>query len=61
MALTHATLPYVLQLAYKGIDALRENPGFAKGVNTYKGSITSPPVAEALDLMSRLKTFAEVA
>ena len=60
MALTHATLPYVRQLAHKGLDALREHPGFEKGVNTYKGYITSQPVAEALDLMSRCKTFADV-
>jgi len=34
MALTAATLPYALQLAYQGLDALRADPGFGKGGNT---------------------------
>ncbi|HEY7493030.1 MAG TPA: alanine dehydrogenase [Candidatus Tectomicrobia bacterium] len=57
LALTTATLPYMLQLAQHGLDALRANPGFGKGVNTYKGYITSKPVAEALGLLSRFKEF----
>jgi alanine dehydrogenase len=57
-ALTAATLPYVLQLAQQGLDALRVDPGFGKGVNTYKGSVTSKPVAEALGLLSQYKEFA---
>jgi alanine dehydrogenase len=57
MALTTATLPYVLQLAHQGLDALRADPGFGKGVNTYKGSVTSKPVAEALGLLSQYKEF----
>lgn len=61
MALTTATLPYVMTLAEKGIAALREDEGFAKGVNTYAGYITSQPVAEALDLMSRFKDFGDLA
>lgn len=58
MALTTATLPYVLQLAQHGLDALRTDPGFGKGVNTYQGYVTSQPVAEALGLLSQFKEFA---
>lgn len=57
MALTTATLPYALQLAEKGIEALREDPGFGKGVNIYKGYVTSKPVAEALGLLSQYVEF----
>jgi alanine dehydrogenase len=58
MALTSTTLPYVLQLAQQGLDALRADPGFGKGVNTYRGFVTSKPVAEALGLLSQYKEFA---
>ena len=57
MALTTATLPYVLQLAHQGLDALRADPWFGKGVNTYKGAVTSKPVAEALGLLAQYKEF----
>src|SRR5690349_20435659 len=52
-ALTNVTLPYVLQLAKKGIDrACVENPGLAAGVNIKQGKVTNAAVAEtfALDL-----------
>jgi alanine dehydrogenase len=58
LALTTATLPYVLRLADQGLDALRTDPGFGKGVNTYKGAVTSQPVAEAWGLVSQYKPFA---
>ena len=54
IALTNATLPYVLRLGADGLDALRRDPGFAKGLNTYQGCITYAPVAEALDLEDKL-------
>jgi alanine dehydrogenase len=60
MALTAATLPYVMQLAQQGIEALREDRGFAQGVNTYKGYITCKPVAEALGLIARFKEFSDI-
>jgi alanine dehydrogenase len=60
IALTHATLPYVVKLADKGIEALREDAGFASGVNTYAGYVTSQPVAEALQLASRFKAFGDI-
>jgi alanine dehydrogenase len=57
LALTRATLPYALRLAGTGLDALRADPGFARGVNTpHDGRITCRAVAEAL---GRLDTFRE--
>ena len=38
-ALTNATLPYVLLLANKGLQALDENKAFAKGLNIHLGKI----------------------
>jgi len=53
LALTTATLPYVMQLAQKGLRALREDVGFGKGVNTYQGYLTSQPAAAALGLLAQ--------
>jgi alanine dehydrogenase len=47
-ALVHATLPFGLQLADKGLDALKANKHLAKGLNVLAGEITHPAVAEAL-------------
>ena len=58
LALTGATLPYIVKLANGGLAALREDPGFAKGVNTFEGHITCKAVAEALSLMPRFRAFA---
>ena len=60
MALTHATFPYILRLAQHGRAALWDDPGFAKGMNTHGGAVTSLPVAEALDLMPQYKAVHEV-
>ena len=47
-ALTNATMPYVLHLARAGVvQAARENPGLAQGVNVVDGKVTYAPVAEA--------------
>lgn len=48
LALTEATLPYVLRLANDGLNAAFADPGFAKGINTHGGRITHSAVAEAL-------------
>jgi alanine dehydrogenase len=49
--LSNATLPYVCRLADMGADgAIQADPALAKGVNTYRGKITYPAVAEAFDL-----------
>jgi alanine dehydrogenase len=50
-ALTNVTLPYVLQLAKKGLErATRENPALAQGVNIRQGRITNPAVAATFGL-----------
>jgi alanine dehydrogenase len=50
-ALTNVTLPYVLEIANRGWrDALRADPAFALGLNTYEGVITYDSVGEALGL-----------
>lgn len=50
-ALTNVTLPYVLQLAKKGLDrAVRENPALAEGVNIRQGRVTNRAVAETFGL-----------
>lgn len=51
LALTNATLPYVLQLANKGWkQALRENAALLKGLNIVQGKITHRGVANAFGL-----------
>ncbi len=47
-ALVHATLPFGLLLADKGLDALKSNRHLAKGLNVVAGQVTHPAVAEAL-------------
>ena len=50
-ALTNVTLPYALEIADRGWrEAMRGDPVLAAGLNTYDGSVISPPVAEAHDL-----------
>ncbi len=49
--LNNATLPYLLQLANKGVaKAIADNPALALGVNTYKGHVTYPGVAESQNI-----------
>ncbi|MDX8399984.1 MAG: alanine dehydrogenase [Gallionellaceae bacterium] len=48
-ALTHATLPYVLALANKGVArAMREDSGLLSGLNLCGGSVTHTSLAEEL-------------
>src|SRR5437870_2307820 len=50
-ALTNVTLPYVIQLAEKGVDrAARENSALAHGVNVCRGQVTNPAVAATFGL-----------
>jgi alanine dehydrogenase len=49
LALTSATLPYVLELAQKGEKAFR-NKELLKGLNIYQGKVTNRKVAEAHNL-----------
>ena len=47
-ALTNATLPFLKRLADQGVEvAIAENAALRCGVNTYRGALTSPPVAES--------------
>ena len=49
LALTNATLPYVLELARNGVlPALRNNRGLRNGLNIHLGQVTCEAVAEAL-------------
>ena len=48
LALTSVTLPYLIQIADKGIEgAAQGDPALAKGLSTLRGSLVSEPVAEA--------------
>jgi alanine dehydrogenase len=52
-ALTNVTLPYVVAIADQGVEAaMRADPVLAPGLNTYRGSLTNRPVAEAHGLES---------
>lgn len=51
VALTNATLPYVLQIAGKGWkQACQDDPGLAKGLNVVHGKVVYKGVADAFDL-----------
>lgn len=49
VSLTNATLPYAQEIANKGVDAFKDDPILARGVNVFKGEITNKAVAEAQD------------
>lgn len=49
-ALTSATLPYVLRLAERGLDALREDAALAYGAGTINGKLVAEAVAQAQGL-----------
>ena len=53
IALTRATLPYLMALANEELESLRKDAGFAKGANVHKGHITCRAVAEALNKLDR--------
>lgn len=51
LALSNATLRYVLRLANHGLDeAFKVDPGLAEGLNIYRGAVTHPAVAETFNL-----------
>ncbi len=55
LALTNATLPYVLEIADKGWKrAMKENRGIRMGANVIKGHITCDGVGEAFGLQCTL-------
>jgi alanine dehydrogenase len=50
-ALTNVTLPFVLEIAHRGLDAaIRQNPALAEGVNIRNGRVTNKAVAETFGL-----------
>jgi alanine dehydrogenase len=52
-ALTNATLPYALRLADLGwVDALKQDPALALGLNVHAGQLTNGSVGDALGLPS---------
>lgn len=51
MALTNATLPYVLEIANKGYErAMKENLEIGKGINLVRGKLVHKAVAESLGM-----------
>lgn len=51
LALSRASLPYVLEIAEKGYrNAAKDNPAVRKGINVVNGRITNRAVAEAFGL-----------
>ena len=51
LGLTNATLPYGLQIANKGMEAVvQADAGFCLGINCYRGAITCKEVAEGFGL-----------
>jgi alanine dehydrogenase len=51
-ALNHATLPYGLAIASRGLQALAADAGLRAGLNVHRGRITHPAVAQAIGLPS---------
>jgi alanine dehydrogenase len=47
-ALNHVTLPYVIALADRGLEALRQDRHLRDGLNVHRGQVTHGAVAEAL-------------
>ena len=60
IALTDATLPYVMKLVDQGLDALRQDSAFAKGVNVHSGHVCCRAVAEDLDLLDTYRAFTNI-
>jgi alanine dehydrogenase len=51
IALTNATLPYVLEIANKGYErTMKQNPEIAKGINLIRGEVVNRAVAESLGM-----------
>ncbi|HEX2622117.1 MAG TPA: alanine dehydrogenase [Phototrophicaceae bacterium] len=51
LGLSNATLRYILRVADQGLmEALRSDPGLAKGLNIHEGKVTHPAVAHTFNL-----------
>lgn len=57
LALTKATLPYVIELAARGLAAPAGDAGFARGVNTHAGFVTCRAAADSLGLTDVYRDF----
>jgi alanine dehydrogenase len=49
-ALSIQTAIYIVQLADEGLDAVRKNPALKYGMNTHRGSVTYPAIAQEFDM-----------
>lgn len=49
-ALVNQTLPYALELADRGLAALKRDPALARGLNTCKGKLTFAAVGQTFDI-----------
>lgn len=49
-ALSIQTAIYIVQLADEGLDAVRKNPALKYGMNTHRGSVTYPTIAQEFDM-----------
>lgn len=58
LALTQATYPYVLKLADRGLDALADDPGLAKGLQVLGGALTHAGLAD--DVKRPYQAFARI-
>ena len=59
--MANATISYLSLLANKGFEAaIKEDIGFAMGVNTYKGHLTNQVVAKSLKLENKYKNLMEL-
>ncbi len=50
VALTNATLPYILRMAKMSPAQILQDPNFVTGVNVYDGQLTNSEVAQALEI-----------
>ena len=48
ISLTNATLPYLVELSVHGDDAFERDPALGFGLNTRRGEVVNPVVADAL-------------
>jgi alanine dehydrogenase len=57
-ALNHATLPFGLRLAGKGVAALDDDPHLRAGLNVHHGQLVHPAVTEALSSLAGSRPLA---
>lgn len=57
MALSEATMPYLLDLAGQGLAMFNSSNHLAKAINTFSGYITHPKVAQALGMQGNYKAI----